>query len=183
MKNNLQADELHYYVVVIKKKQYQKTIKEIVALYGNDIFVYKNSDGKPFLKNSNINISISHSEGILVVILSLGIIGVDVEKHFSISGMDAISLLKKEECELIKDLDSNEFKKVFFELWCLKESYFKAFGLFLNISDIYKKELNTTADVTYCNIYIPKYTCIILHERNIKRLVNYSHEVSNGFII
>jgi phosphopantetheinyl transferase len=173
IKIDLTDNELHYFIISSNKTNYLDLINKIIKIYDQDSILIKNTEGKPFLFNSKINISISHSYGLLAVVVSLNsCIGIDIEKNFFIDGIDAISLLSVGEYKAIKDLDAISFNNKFFQLWCLKESYFKAKGVFDDVSDIYK---HRSTEFTFFKVRVPNFTCIVFHSFEINKIINCSH--------
>jgi len=121
------------------------TIRTLLSLYEPDVAARdwdfgKDNYGKPFIKNYHIiddmQFSISHSRGLVVVALTRGSpIGVDVEA--TNGNGDNLGLAKryfsKEEYANLTALPIEDQNKRFFDLWTLKEAYIKACGEGLSI--------------------------------------------------
>lgn len=109
------------------------------------------ASGKPYLGNSSIHFSISHSGNILVCAVADREIGVDVQKVSSYNPSLAARYFSEDEKRFI--LSSPHKDKAFTTLWCAKESYIKALGSTLS------KDLSSTrlsfdaAGHMYCNTY------------------------------
>ena len=88
--------------------------------------------GKPFALNADVHFSVSHSGECVVCAVSDKEIGIDIEKIRDISLRAAEKFASADELEYIKSC-----KNGFFEIWTLKEAYFKCIGTGLG-SDIKK---------------------------------------------
>ncbi len=89
--------------------------------------VIRNRSGKPSLKeNRSIQISISHCDNAVTVILSKKRVGIDIEKVRSFNASAAGRILSSIELEELKM--SSRKDAAFFRYWTLKESYIKALG-------------------------------------------------------
>lgn len=108
----------------------RKCLGEKLTLPSSNIEIIKTEKGKPYLSENHPELffNISHSGDWVVVALSSGEIGIDVEKikkpayriaerYFSTSELDALNSLK--------DQEKADF---FYDLWTLKESYLKLLG-------------------------------------------------------
>jgi 4'-phosphopantetheinyl transferase len=85
----------------------------------NDITILENENGKPYIKDSNIYYSISHSNEYVIVAIDEKPIGIDIQ--------------------FIKDnkpnnfvLNEEEFKYNYIDIFSLKESYIKCIGSNIN---------------------------------------------------
>ncbi|WP_293896510.1 4'-phosphopantetheinyl transferase superfamily protein [Sporocytophaga sp.] len=91
-----------------------------------------NKYGRPYISNSTINFSISHSEQFSAVAVSNGFpIGIDIEKMKEISFCDFKTLFTESEWNVI--LTSANPLKTFYVYWTKKESTAKADGRGLSI--------------------------------------------------
>jgi phosphopantetheinyl transferase len=84
--------------------------------------VYEKS-GNPFLKNNSLNISISHSAQLLVVLVSQKNIGIDVEQLDRKIDKVANRFLSKPEMDYIQNNPKSQIAKIIY--WGAKESIFK----------------------------------------------------------
>lgn len=91
----------------------------------NENYCYT-QNGKPYLRDSNINFNISHCNDVVVVVISNKNIGVDIEDIKSFNKFVAKKILTDN--EKIGLLTSNNKNEYFFKLWTLKESFLKAIG-------------------------------------------------------
>ncbi|MEE3342798.1 MAG: 4'-phosphopantetheinyl transferase superfamily protein [Bacilli bacterium] len=96
----------------------------------NDMDVHYNRYGKPFI--DNIYFNISHSYDYAVVCTSNKRIGIDIEKIREVNLNTINYFCTDKEKEYI--INSGDKYKSLFELFCLKEAYFKMLGS--NLSDI-----------------------------------------------
>lgn len=88
-----------------------------------DIIISKSNDGKPFAENSSNKFSLSHCGSLVVCAVSKKEIGVDIEKIRNVR----LKMADKFACESeIAYIGENPER--FFEIWTLKEAYFKCKG-------------------------------------------------------
>ena len=100
-----------------------------------DIIIEYNEFGKPYLKNDlNYKFNISHSNELIVIGMDFeNEIGVDIEFKKNINLESYIKILKNDE---IQKLNTREDKlDKFYEIWTIKESFFKEEGKGLSIID------------------------------------------------
>lgn len=121
----------------IKKKQKiaadmlcRQMIADKCGISLDSIVFDKNKNGKPFAVNSGVFFSVSHCVDTVVCAISENEIGIDTEKIRSIRLRIAEKFATEAELEYIGD-DVNRF----FEIWTLKEAFFKCKGTGLG-SDI-----------------------------------------------
>lgn len=79
--------------------------------------------GKPFAMNLPVHFNISHSNGLVVCAVSDNEIGIDIEKIRTVNPRTAKKFACPDELEYI-----GTHKNGFFEIWTLKEAYFKCIG-------------------------------------------------------
>ena len=87
--------------------------------------------GKPFLPNSNIEFSLSHSGELLLLAVSHQLrLGVDIELGLRQRPLLAIAehYFAAPEIAWLRQLPGDEQRVSFYRLWCLKEAFFKALG-------------------------------------------------------
>lgn len=104
---------------------------EIDNLSYNEIEIYKNNFGKPLIKNENIFFNISHSHDYSVCALSKNNIGIDIEKIRKVNKKVIYQFATKNEITYITQNENELFKRIF-EIYTLKEAYFKCYGTNLN---------------------------------------------------
>ena len=95
-----------------------------------DIIIKKSSNGKPYAENSNYKFSISHCGNLVVCAVSKNKIGVDIEKIRNVR----LKMADKFACESEIAYIGEKLER-FFEIWTLKEAFFKCKGTGLG-SDI-----------------------------------------------
>ena len=90
---------------------------------------------KPYIKDrDDIFFNLSHSEGIVMCVVSDGEVGCDVEKVRDINIDTAKRFFSPFEYEEIMKKETYEERKdTFFRLWTLKESFLKATGMGLGL--------------------------------------------------
>ncbi|MEI6678087.1 MAG: 4'-phosphopantetheinyl transferase superfamily protein [Mariniphaga sp.] len=112
-----------------RKKEWLATRALLNELTGESYLIHYHNDGRPYLKNTRFNISISHSNGFVAILLhSLFIPGIDIELLNRQVGKVASRFLSAEElaaCNEKAEL-SNHLKLLH---WCGKEAIFKMIAL------------------------------------------------------
>lgn len=98
-------------------------ISEKCGIPAESIVFARNENGKPYVLNANVFFSISHSADTVVCAVSENEIGIDVEKIKSIRLKVAEKFADDSEIRYIGE-DINRF----FEIWTLKEAFFKCKG-------------------------------------------------------
>ncbi|MCI3939185.1 4'-phosphopantetheinyl transferase superfamily protein [Chryseobacterium aahli] len=114
-----------------------------------------NSNQKPYFENTNIFFNVSHTEDIVVcVITDINEIGIDIEKLQNININNFKNFLTRHEWETLNN--SQNAMDSFISLWTQKESVIKAtgYGLSLNLASFEIENDNTT--VIDNNIYSVK---------------------------
>lgn len=115
----------------------RKAVSEFCGISANEIIIVKNEFGKPFAEGLDVHFSVSHSGDFVVCAVSEKEIGIDIEKIRDIRLDAAKRFACESELEYIAD-DINRF----FEIWTLKEAYFKCIGTGLgaDIKNVYFTE-------------------------------------------
>lgn len=126
---------------------------------------YINDYGKQYIKNINYYHNISHSYDYVITVLSDKEIGVDIEKIRDIRIDNIKWFASKKEKEYILKSNDNINKRLF-EIYTLKEAYFKSLG----------KNLNNILEVEF----IINDNKIICSDKNIEAYLIYDIE---GYII
>ena len=106
-----------------RKKEYIASRLILQELLNKKIEIEYLITGKPILKNTQLHISISHSENIVVVIVSNHKIGIDVEILNRNIDQVARRFLSKEEYNFIQNASESQSAKIIY--WGAKESIFK----------------------------------------------------------
>lgn len=101
----------------------RKAVSEFCSIPANDIIIRKTPSGKPYAENAKAEFSISHSKDIAICAVSENEIGVDAEKIRKVNFRAATRFATEEEIAYI-----GENTERFFEIWTLKEAYFKCIG-------------------------------------------------------
>ena len=119
---------------------YMLAVKIISQNYGikkSEIEFFFDDNGKPFVKNAGIFISISHSDNLVICAVSDKNIGVDIEKIRKVNFRTAKRFCTEKEKMYIfgKMPDENSLNNVsddtlirLFEIWTKKEAYGKMLG-------------------------------------------------------
>lgn len=123
-----------------------------------EILILRDTRGKPYVANSDIQISLSHSRNWIACSVSSEPVGVDVEEDFS----DALEIAEKffapQEYFLLKNLPNSQLRRKFLSLWTLKESYGKFLGCGLSeelLSMDIEEFFATNINLAYRNFYLP----------------------------
>lgn len=101
--------------------------------------------GKPYAKGLPVHFSISHSGDIAVCAVSDNEIGIDIEKIRTVNPRSAERFASEKEREYIRTAENG-----FFEIWTLKEAYFKCIGTGLG-SDIKNVTFNVSDSGIACS--------------------------------
>ena len=101
----------------------RQLLAEANGINPENIIFQKSQNGKPFAENSNFRFSISHCGNLVVCAVSEKEIGVDIEKIRNIRLKAAEKFASKSELDYI----GNRLDR-FFEIWTLKEAFFKCKG-------------------------------------------------------
>lgn len=137
-------------------------------------YIY-NEFGKPYIKDSNLYFSLSHSNGVIALAVSKEEIGLDIELIKDVKDNLAHKVMNEAEYNIYKGLSKNDKISYFYEVWTSKEAYVKKLGSALTLnpsninidSDVILKNINISnsqymialTDATYITIderYIPK---------------------------
>lgn len=99
-----------------------------------DIIIKKSGNGKPYAENSSYKFSISHCGNLVVCAVSKNEIGVDIEKIRNVR----LKMADKFACESEIKYIGEKLER-FFEIWTLKEAFFKckSTGLGADIKSVY----------------------------------------------
>ncbi len=134
-----------------------------------------NESGKPYIKDSNLYFSLSHSNGIVALTVSKEEIGLDIELIKDVKDTLARRIMNDLEYSTYQSLNKESKKIYFFEVWTSKEAYIKKLGTSItltpsNISieeDVLLKKINISSNeymialtnamsITIDERYIPK---------------------------
>lgn len=86
-------------------------------------------NGKPFLRNSDVQFNLSHSGNLVVCAVGRTAVGIDVEKIRQTDYHDIYSSFATSEIELMNRTKPDLLADAFYQLWTLKESYVKFCGI------------------------------------------------------
>ncbi len=106
-----------------RKKEYLATRLLLQHLLGEKAEIVYQQSGKPGVKDSSLNISISHSADFVVLFLSNVLGGIDIENADRNTDRAAKRFLHQKEMEWIGKSEDQQFLKILF--WCAKEAIFK----------------------------------------------------------
>ena len=124
----------------------RSAISDFCGVSPESIVFQKNEYGKPYAVDLPVYFNISHSGDMVVCAVSEREIGTDIEKIRSINARTAEKFAGLQELEYIKNSDNG-----FFEIWTLKEAYFKCIGTGLS-SDIKNVSFNIEGSKISCSV-------------------------------
>ena len=137
--NDSESDYVKFIQNSKRKKEVAVTLFIIKQLFGNDTVLKHNENGKPFLKNSSIHISISHSGNLLCIAYSDKYeVGIDIQFWSNALYRTVDKYLSTNEQQ---QLDINN-KTVLLKSWTAKEAAYKIF----NIKNLSLKDIDTIND-------------------------------------
>ena len=85
--------------------------------------------GKPYLLDyPQVHYNLSHSGDYVCCAISEQPVGVDIQKHVDYKEAVAARFFSQEDNQLLKECNEQERSKLFFQMWCRKESYGKLTG-------------------------------------------------------
>lgn len=85
--------------------------------------------GKPYIENNlSIHYNISHSGDYVICVISNEEVGIDIEKRETIELDIAKNFFHYKEYQAIMENDKENRLSIFYDYWCLKESYLKYSG-------------------------------------------------------
>lgn len=94
-------------------------------LLGENVFCYSDKFGKPMLKNSSQHLSISHSRGLVTVIVSNHSVGIDIQEIAPKIERIAPKFMRTVEMDNLSKTKKLEHLHIF---WGAKEALYKAYG-------------------------------------------------------
>ena len=113
-------------------------------------YIY-NEFGKPYIKDSNLYFSLSHSNGVIALAVSKEEIGLDIELIKDVKDNLAHKAMNEAEYNIYKGLSKNDKISYFYEVWTSKEAYVKKLGSTLTLNP---SNINIDTDVILKNINI-----------------------------
>ncbi len=114
----------------------------------NSIAITKNKYGKPYIKDLALFFNISHSKDFVVCAISKYEIGIDIEQIRTSKGSIINQFATSKEKQYINEL-KNDYNKRSFEIFTLKEAYFKCIGE--NLNRIKEIEFAFNNNIIKCN--------------------------------
>lgn len=92
----------------------------------DEVMILHRSDGKPYVKNPDLHISISHSDGTCAAALSNAPVGCDIQSRRRFGGEAVKGFFTQEEYEYISK--SEDSAEAMTRLWCIREAMIKLKG-------------------------------------------------------
>jgi phosphopantetheinyl transferase len=109
-----------------RRREWLSTRILLNELLKSNIYISYDEYGKPWLENSPYNISISHTNGIVGVMLTTKKqLGLDIERMSSKIGKIALKFLNSREFQMLSV--ENRIFHLYIH-WCAKEALFKIYG-------------------------------------------------------
>ncbi|MCY1722529.1 4'-phosphopantetheinyl transferase superfamily protein [Prolixibacteraceae bacterium Z1-6] len=121
--SNSDQEKLNNITSERRKKEFLASRILVKKLTGSNQQIIYNKSGKPFLKDREKHISISHSANFAVVFISERKIGIDIEQTDRNIDRIAARFLHHKEKDFISMLENQQFAKILF--WAAKEAIFK----------------------------------------------------------
>lgn len=123
----------------------RKAVSEFCGISQEEITFAKNSFGKPYAEKLPVYFSVSHSADTVICTVSDKEIGIDIEKIKPFNMKAAEKFATEKELEYIRSSENG-----FFEIWTLKEAYFKCIGTGLG-ADIKSVSFEILKDKIICS--------------------------------
>ena len=121
-----EMEEISYIRSESLRKQKLAVRALLDAMFEEKVYLSHHDNGKPYIENSAINISITHTQRYVAVILnSTEEVGIDCEsldRDFSAVKKKALS---EDEIEEVEELDEDERNEQLAIYWCAKEAIYK----------------------------------------------------------
>ncbi len=136
-------------------------INKVFNIPFKDMKIKTSKYGKPFLcSHKNIYFNISHSENIVVCVVSNRKVGIDVQKILNTNFQKLEKIVKRKftqkERQMI-EAEANENKlEQFYKIWAAKESYIKYIGT--GLKD-FNKDINKNCLIKFIDIKTPNFIC------------------------
>lgn len=122
----------------------KKAIYELYSVPIEEIIIERTQKGKPYVKDKNIHISISHSADFVAVAVATEPIGIDIEviKPLDLKVADK-ACNQKDKQLLLSAKTEEEALLTFLKIWTAKEAYFKMKGTGItNLKEISYTDIN-----------------------------------------
>lgn len=118
-----EKNEFKKFIGEKRQKEYLATRLLLQNILGQKTEVIYLESRRPLVKNSKLNISISHSSDYVTVFISNELCGIDVENvHRNIDRVTK-RFLHREELDWIENSNQSQLLKIIY--WCAKEAIFK----------------------------------------------------------
>lgn len=147
----------------------RKAISAFCGISADEIVFSKTKSGKPYTVNTDVKFSISHSGDTVICAVSDNEIGADIEKIRPVHPRSAERFATESELEYINENNIN-----FFNIWTLKEAYFKCIGTGLG-ADIKSVSFSVDGEEIACSEsgynlrfhdVAPGYVCAVCEKTN-----------------
>lgn len=174
--NNLEKHKIDKYIFYNDRRRGLASIilqKFIISKYYNlkfnEIIISLNEFNKPYFKNNdNFNYNVSHDKDLVVIVGYFNLIGIDIMKIDNNLDINNFKSFFNE--DIWKIIVNSTKKSIFYEYWCIIESYFKCIGTGITCPEnviikyteniVYKNKLNKFKfNIIYFKDYI---ICITL---------------------
>lgn len=121
--SDIEKEEFKKFSLKKRQSEYLASRLLLLQLLGKKTEIIYHESGRPQIKNSTINISISHSANLVAIFISEDSVGIDVE--ISDRNIDKVvgRFLNPKELEWIEQSGNPKFLKMLF--WCAKEAIYK----------------------------------------------------------
>ncbi len=118
-----EKEEFNKFALKKRQSEYLASRLLLPQLLGKKAEIIYHESGRPQIKNSTKNISISHSANLVAIFISDDLVGIDVE--IADRNIDKVvgRFLNPKELEWIEQTSNPKFLKMLF--WCAKEAIYK----------------------------------------------------------
>ena len=137
-----------YLSAVVGEILLAKLLEDIYKIDYSSLEFEINTYGKPYLKQQGIYFNISHSYNMVIVAVADKEIGVDIEKIRNTSYETANIFATEKEQRYISSSKHNILKRLF-EIYTLKEAYFKCLGT--NLDNLKSVEFQINNGQVFCS--------------------------------
>ena len=157
----------HLLLTDVLENTYFQEIDKIEYIY--------NESGKPYIKDSSLYFSLSHSNGIIALTVSKEEIGLDIELVKDVKDTLSRRIMNDLEYNTYQSFNKESKKIYFFEVWTSKEAYVKSLGTSLTLTpsnivieeDVLLKQINISNNLYM--IAVTNASSIIIDERYIPK--------------
>lgn len=149
-------------------------LARLLSVDYEEVLIRTDSNGRPYTDDGKHFISISHSKGYCIAVVSDNPVGCDIEEIKAFRGEAIKAFFTEEDFEYIKNAEEPD--QTMTEIWCIKESIYKHKGqdyLKNNISLNDLKKVEEYYNLKIVVSSIEKMICVISHEDEVASLDSF----------